>query len=51
MESGNESPEPITDLDIFLSRQELTEKYRKYYFSEWMRPLASIRTSKDVRTV
>ncbi|MCZ7382556.1 MAG: radical SAM protein [Candidatus Methanoperedens sp.] len=40
-------PEPITDLDIFpFPARELTEKYRKYYYSEWMRPLASIRTSK-----
>ena len=40
-------PEPVTDLDIFpFPARELTEKYRKYYFSEWMRPLASIRTSK-----
>jgi radical SAM superfamily enzyme YgiQ (UPF0313 family) len=39
--------EPITDLDIFpFPARELTEKYRKYYYSEWMRPLASIRTSK-----
>ncbi len=40
-------PEPITDLDIFpFPARELTENYRKYYYSEWMRPLASIRTSK-----
>jgi radical SAM superfamily enzyme YgiQ (UPF0313 family) len=40
-------PEPITDLDIFpFPARKLTEKYRKYYYSEWMRPLASIRTSK-----
>ncbi len=40
-------PEPITDLDVFpYPARELTEKYRKYYYSEWMRPLASIRTSK-----
>ncbi len=40
-------PEPITDLDIFpFPAREFTEKYRKYYYSEWMRPLASIRTSK-----
>ncbi len=40
-------PEPVTDLDIFpFPSRELTEKYRKHYFSEWMRPLASIRTSK-----
>ncbi len=40
-------PEPITDLDIFpYPAREFTKKYRKYYYSEWMRPLASIRTSK-----
>ncbi|HEY9205532.1 MAG TPA: radical SAM protein [Candidatus Methanoperedens sp.] len=40
-------PEPVTDLDIFpYPARELTEKYRKHYFSEWMKPLASIRTSK-----
>ena len=40
-------PEPVTDLDIFpFPARELTEEYRKYYYSEWMRPLASIRTSK-----
>jgi len=40
-------PEPITDLDIFpFPARELTEKYRKHYFSEWMKPLATIRTSK-----
>jgi len=40
-------PEPVTDLDIFpYPARELTEKYRKHYYSEWMKPLASIRTSK-----
>ncbi len=40
-------PEPITDLDVFpYPARELTEKYRKYYYTEWMKPLASIRTSK-----
>ncbi|PWB55907.1 MAG: B12-binding domain-containing radical SAM protein [Candidatus Methanoperedenaceae archaeon] len=40
-------PEPITDLDVFpFPARELTEEYRKYYYSEWMKPLASIRTSK-----
>ena len=35
------------DLDAFpFPRRDLTSKYRKYYGSEWMRPLASIRTSK-----
>jgi len=39
-------PEPITDLDVFpFPARELTEEYRKHYYSEWMRPLASIRTS------
>lgn len=39
--------EPATDLDLFpFPARELTEKYRRQYFSEWMRPLASIRTSK-----
>lgn len=35
------------DLDAFpFPRRDLTAKYRKSYFSEWMRPMASIRTSK-----
>ena len=35
------------DLDAFLfPRRDLTAAYRQSYFSEWMRPLASIRTSK-----
>jgi radical SAM superfamily enzyme YgiQ (UPF0313 family) len=35
------------DLDAFPSpRRDLTAKYRARYYSEWMRPLASIRTSK-----
>ena len=35
------------DLDAFpFPRRDLTAAYRKSYFSEWMRPLASIRTSK-----
>lgn len=35
------------DLDALpLPRRDLTAAYRKSYFSEWMRPLASIRTSK-----
>ena len=38
---------PATDLDIFpFPERGLTAKYRKHYYSEWMRPLASIRTSK-----
>ncbi len=41
------SPEPVADLDVFpFPARGLTEKYRKHYFSEWMKPLASIRTSK-----
>ncbi len=39
--------EPGPDLDAYpFPRRELTAAYRKSYFSEWMRPLASIRTSK-----
>lgn len=35
------------DLDALpFPRRDLTAQYRKSYFSEWMRPLASIRTSK-----
>jgi radical SAM superfamily enzyme YgiQ (UPF0313 family) len=35
------------DLDALpLPRRDLTAAYRQSYFSEWMRPLASIRTSK-----
>jgi len=35
------------DLDVFpLPRRDFTTAYRQSYFSEWMRPLASIRTSK-----
>src|SRR4030043_169664 len=35
------------DLDALpFPRRDLTVGYRKSYFSEWMRPLASIRTSK-----
>ena len=40
-------PDPITDLDIFpFPARELTENYRKNYYTDWMKPLASIRTSK-----
>jgi len=39
--------ESITDLDIFpYPSREFTQKYRQHYFTEWMKPLASIRTSK-----
>jgi radical SAM superfamily enzyme YgiQ (UPF0313 family) len=35
------------DLDAFpFPARRLTAKYRKQYYSEWMKPLASIRTSK-----
>ncbi len=38
---------PVTDLDVFpFPARALTAQYRKHYYSEWMRPLASIRTSK-----
>jgi radical SAM superfamily enzyme YgiQ (UPF0313 family) len=38
---------PISDLDSFpFPERRLTAKYRKHYYSEWMKPLASIRTSK-----
>jgi len=36
-----------TDLDALpFPRRDLTAHYRNSYFSEWMRPLASVRTSK-----
>lgn len=39
--------EPLTDIDSLpFPDRELTARYREHYFSEWMRPLASIRTSK-----
>ncbi len=39
--------EKYIDLDALpVPDRNLTAKYRKYYFSEWMKPLASIRTSK-----
>ncbi len=35
------------DLDTFpFPERQLTKKYRNYYYSYWMKPLASIRTSK-----
>ena len=38
---------PAVDLDAFpFPDRSLTAKYRKHYFTEWMKPLASIRTSK-----
>ncbi len=40
-------PASITDLDsVPAPARQLTARYRGRYFSEWMRPLASIRTSK-----
>ncbi len=36
-----------TDLDVFpFPDRSLTAKYRKHYFAEWMKPLATMRTSK-----
>ncbi len=38
---------PLVDLDAFpFPDRTLTARYRERYYSEWMRPLASIRTSK-----
>jgi len=40
-------PAPLDDLDIFpFPDRTTTASYRPHYFTEWMRPLASIRTSK-----
>jgi radical SAM superfamily enzyme YgiQ (UPF0313 family) len=40
-------PDPIHNLDSFpFPNRGLTSKYREQYYSEWMKPLASIRTSK-----
>jgi radical SAM superfamily enzyme YgiQ (UPF0313 family) len=40
-------PVKIVDLDVFpFPERQLTKKYRRYYYSYWMKPLASIRTSK-----
>ena len=37
----------ITDLDALpFPARTLTKKYRQHYYAEWMKPLASIRTSK-----
>jgi len=39
--------EPVVDLDALpLPKRDLTKQYRSSYFSEWMKSLASIRTSK-----
>ncbi len=40
-------PQPAPDLDAApLPARSLTARYRKHYFSEWMKPLATMRTSK-----
>jgi len=40
-------PQTMIDLDAFpFPARNLTAKYRKRYYSDWMKPLASIRTSK-----
>jgi radical SAM superfamily enzyme YgiQ (UPF0313 family) len=40
-------PVKVVDLDTLpIPDRSLTAKYRKLYYSEWMKPLASIRTSK-----
>ena len=40
-------PRPLGDLDALpFPDRSLTGLYRSHYYSEWMRPLASIRTSK-----
>ncbi len=40
-------PTPASDLDAApLPARDLTAPYRPHYYSEWMKPLASIRTSK-----
>ncbi len=44
------SGEAASDLDALPTpRRDLTAAYRGAYFSEWMRPLASLRTSKGCR--
>jgi radical SAM superfamily enzyme YgiQ (UPF0313 family) len=40
-------PRPMPELDSFpLPARQLTAAYRAHYYSEWMKPLASMRTSK-----
>jgi radical SAM superfamily enzyme YgiQ (UPF0313 family) len=40
-------PATFTDLDAFpFPRRDLTKQWRHRYYTEWMKPLASIRTSK-----
>lgn len=44
--TGNE-PRLVDDLDaVPFPDRKLTARYRRHYYSEWMKPLASIRTSK-----
>ncbi len=41
------TPPAEVELDsIPLPERKLTERYRKHYYSEWMKPIASMRTSK-----
>ena len=41
------APMPVRDLDQFpFPERRFTARYRPHYFSEWMKPLASLRTSK-----
>jgi radical SAM superfamily enzyme YgiQ (UPF0313 family) len=41
------APAPVADLDVFpFPDRRFTARYRPHYFSEWMKPLASLRTSK-----
>ncbi len=40
------APRPYTDLNVLpFPDRSLTARYRKQYFSEWFKPLASVRTS------
>lgn len=40
-------PVPVADLDALpFPDRSLTRRYRRHYYSEWMQPLASIRTSR-----
>ncbi len=43
----NMEPQPTIDLDALpFPQRRLTSKYRRRYYSDWMKPLASIRTSR-----
>ncbi len=43
-------PRPFTDLDCLpLPDRSLTARYRRNYFSEWLKPMASVRTSAGCR--